>query len=401
MSGAPITEINRDTFWALMAGGKAVCGLDLDAETKWLKGQLQQMEPKEALRFHHITLRYLDLAYQYGLWSAASILTQGCGDDGFTDFCCWLIAQGKDVYLAALKDPDSLADAKPYGGCRFADLNYLGDIVYEEKTGRSAYSETIPDGLRTELDALKAEVKYGPTAGYPMELDELEKYLPRLFARYIDPALLSSQIAQGGPVWNPICSEVQEARKKFKPQKNDAQEHTLKLYTALQVDVTEDGQRPMELPDPDTLMNQEERERRTAYHDAILTAITAAPFRKDTTGKFRYDLRNLDAFQRLGENVTSMVHTVEDVGGKIFGVTTCRLKAPLNQAELSLVQGYCLFLYGENIFRRELSCPASGAYGELSVYIGDGENCTILTEKEMKKDLRHKPQHQKKGGDAR
>jgi len=174
------------------------------------------MEPGEALRFHHITHEYQNLAYKYGLWSAASILAQGCNDDGFTDFRCWLIAQGKDVYLAALKNPDSLADVTPYRGCCFEDLSYLGDIVYEEKTGRSAYDEAIPDSLQAELSALKAEVEYGPTVGYPMELYELEKYLPRLCAKYIDPIMLSAQIMQGGLAWSPICAEIQEARKKFK-----------------------------------------------------------------------------------------------------------------------------------------------------------------------------------------
>lgn len=178
-------------------------------------------------------------------------------------------------------------------------------------------------------------------------------------------------------------------------------EYTLKLYTPLQVDITEEGQRPIALPDPSTPVDQAERERFTAYHDAILSAITAAPFEEDTIDRFIYDLRNLDEFYGLADTVMSMVHTIEDVDGKIFGTTVCRLKTPLNKAELSLVKGYCLFLYGENIFRSKLSCPASDPHGKLSAFIWCGEDCTILTEKEMEKAPWRKPPQHKKGGDAR
>ncbi|EKC76209.1 hypothetical protein LEA_04821 [human gut metagenome] len=37
----------------------------------------------------------------------------GCSDDGFIDFRAWLIAQGKEVYMNALRDPDTLADIEP------------------------------------------------------------------------------------------------------------------------------------------------------------------------------------------------------------------------------------------------------------------------------------------------
>ena len=83
----PVTEINKDTFWELISQAKENCGQDQD------------------------------LAYQYGLWNAASIMCNGCSDDGFIDFRGWLIAQGRDIYFGALKDPDSLADVPAYGGC--------------------------------------------------------------------------------------------------------------------------------------------------------------------------------------------------------------------------------------------------------------------------------------------
>jgi hypothetical protein len=57
---------------------------------------------------HHLDC--LHRSYDARLWLAAVTLINGCGDDTFTDFRDWLIAQGKARFEAALKDPDSLAD---------------------------------------------------------------------------------------------------------------------------------------------------------------------------------------------------------------------------------------------------------------------------------------------------
>ena len=78
------------------------------------------MTPEDVLQFHNLVYSYRDAAYKYGLWTAAGILMEtGCSDDSFSDFRMWLIAQGKDVYLNALKDPDSLSGVTPYGYCSF------------------------------------------------------------------------------------------------------------------------------------------------------------------------------------------------------------------------------------------------------------------------------------------
>jgi len=214
------TEINKDTFWALMAEAKAVCGPDLYAEDDWLKEQLQAMWPGEALRFHHIAQRYLQLSNKYGLWSAARLMSDCCidTDSSFTNFQSWLIAQGKDIYLAALKDPDSLAVVEPYGGCSFDSLYFVGGYVYEGKTGCRPNEVVMPRGLQEELNALAADIVYAPNINYPLEWNELEAHLPRLCARYMP----SEQIRANAildPMWNPADPEIQFARKRYKPLK--------------------------------------------------------------------------------------------------------------------------------------------------------------------------------------
>ncbi len=220
MSDAPITEINKETFWALMAEGKAVCGPDLVSEDDWLRDRLQAMGPGEALRFHHIAQRYLQLSNKYGLWSAARLMSQCCidTDSSFTDFRGWLIAQGRETYLAALKDPDSLAKLEPYGDCAFDSLYCVGGYVYMGKTGCRPNEAVMPEGLQEELALLSADVVYAPNIDYPLEWNELEAYLPRLCARYTSPEQIRAS-AKLDPMWNPADPDIQLVRRKYKPLK--------------------------------------------------------------------------------------------------------------------------------------------------------------------------------------
>ena len=110
-----MTEINKDAFWTMIQEARAACGQDMDAKTEYLKDRLVSMGPEQAQNFHDIIHAYEDLADKFGLWDAAGIMKEyGCSDDGFIDFRAWLIAQGKEVYLVALADPDSLANVEPY-----------------------------------------------------------------------------------------------------------------------------------------------------------------------------------------------------------------------------------------------------------------------------------------------
>ena len=89
--------MSKDAFWALIQEAKTACGQDLNAMEDYLREQLVSMGPAAAKNFHDILQTYEDLADQYGLWDAVSVIKEyGCSDDGFIDFRAWLIAQGKE-----------------------------------------------------------------------------------------------------------------------------------------------------------------------------------------------------------------------------------------------------------------------------------------------------------------
>lgn len=207
-----ITEINKDTFWTLIAEAKARCGQDLNASAEWLEGQLVQMGPEQAQNFDDIMHGYSTLANKFGLWTAASVMLDGCSDDGFTDFCGWLIAQGKEVYLAALKDPDSLADVPLYGEGCFESLAYIGHRAYEKLTGKKAYDSFDRSAYEKRKQELAQDIEYGEGIDYPYKWSETAAYLPRLCAKYLTPERLAFLVQHHDDTWNLRSPEVRRAR---------------------------------------------------------------------------------------------------------------------------------------------------------------------------------------------
>ena len=107
----PISEINKESFWDLIHEAKNACGQDMDAMLAYLKDRLVSMGHAQAQNFHDIIHAYEDLADKFGLWDAAGIMKEyGCSDDGFIDFRAWLIAQGREVYFAALAGASSVSE---------------------------------------------------------------------------------------------------------------------------------------------------------------------------------------------------------------------------------------------------------------------------------------------------
>lgn len=206
------TKIDKDAFWDLIAQAKAQCGQDQDAFAKWLEGRLTEMGPEQALNFDAIIHGYRDLAYKYGLWSAASILCDGCSDDGFIDFRDWLIAQGREVYMAALKDPDSLTDVSVYGGCCFESLSCVGSYAYQKLTGRDSNENFDREDYQALVEELKKDIVYDDGIEYPYTWSETAAYLPRLCAKYITPEELARRIRQRDDTWNTTSPNIQQAR---------------------------------------------------------------------------------------------------------------------------------------------------------------------------------------------
>ena len=154
-----------------------------DTIDEWLEDQLLMLGPQQAQNFHDITCVYEHLANQYGLWDAANIINSFTrSDQGFHHFRAWLIAQGKDVYLDALWNPDSLAEVELYGDCSFEQLSYVGTNAFQRLTGQSAYTCANPAVYQKLNQELGAEITYRDDIWYPRPMRALPAAYPRLCA---------------------------------------------------------------------------------------------------------------------------------------------------------------------------------------------------------------------------
>jgi len=76
----------------------------------------------------------------------------GCSDDGFEYFRNWVISRGKEVYLKAKENPDSLISQKDNAEDDMFDFEsfwYVSLEAFEQKTGEELYDYIDYDNFLT------------------------------------------------------------------------------------------------------------------------------------------------------------------------------------------------------------------------------------------------------------
>ena len=130
----------------------------------------------------------------------------GCSDDGFSDFRMWLIAQGKEVYLNALKDPDSLSGVTPYGYCSFESLGYISSQVYSAMKGKNIYQDSTARMQMECYEQVIRDIVYHPMIEYPLELPEAMVVYPKLCERHLSEQVRNAP--QKVRTWNISRTDV-------------------------------------------------------------------------------------------------------------------------------------------------------------------------------------------------
>lgn len=165
--------------------------IDPDAHAERLIARLAKLSVAKIIAFNQRWNELHRAAYNWNLWGAAYLINGGCSDDGFDYFRDWLLLQGRAVYEAALKDPDSLADVVSADDVSAGEMSaYPGRDAWFHKTGterdedgyaewEAAYSAKHPDTPRL------------PRLGGRWDHDsdrQMKKRLPRLWALYNEDA---------------------------------------------------------------------------------------------------------------------------------------------------------------------------------------------------------------------
>ncbi|GAB1335245.1 DUF4240 domain-containing protein [Streptomyces sp. E-15] len=170
--------MDETEFWELIDATREAAGGDPEEQADALVDRLLRLDPDMVLDFaRHFEARY-NRAYRWDLWGAAWLLLDGCSDDAFDYFRCWLIGQGREVFEGALHEPDALAgllgefDEEIDGDGE--ELGYAADEAYEQLTGTVA-----PD---LGIAPAPAEPE-----GAPLDLEDdrvLASRYPRLWERF-------------------------------------------------------------------------------------------------------------------------------------------------------------------------------------------------------------------------
>lgn len=152
-------EMNEQTFWQLMDKTREKSGPDMEKRYKTLVDMLTDYEPIDILRFKNIADIYAGAAVEnMGMWATCKIMEGPACDDVYMNFCCWLVTEGKDTYLHAVKNPEALATKEilAYNEYSIELLSFAAFDAYQQKTGKSVneISKSMADILSIEYEQL-------------------------------------------------------------------------------------------------------------------------------------------------------------------------------------------------------------------------------------------------------
>ena len=127
--------MNRETFWQLIEDSRGASGGGCEDHAEALQALLAKLPSDEILAFDAEFDACLGESYRWDLWGVAYLINNGCSDDGFEYFRCWLIAQGREYFEGALRDAQRAADRAVRREAECESILYAALSAYEELTG--------------------------------------------------------------------------------------------------------------------------------------------------------------------------------------------------------------------------------------------------------------------------
>lgn len=181
-----------DEFWQLIEEKRIESNGDTKLQVELLVDALTAMPLETILDYYRLYQQLLKRADRGSLYDAAYVLQEGCGSDGFTDFRAWLIAQGKQIYENALKEPDTLADYVTLDD-RYETsaeaINYVASYAYHNQTDSKEY-EYLPPVKVDDAKFAKDDGYYGcmyvnkdNPSTEPLD-DCIKRRYPKLWAKF-------------------------------------------------------------------------------------------------------------------------------------------------------------------------------------------------------------------------
>jgi hypothetical protein len=98
-----------ELMWSIVERAMQASGGELAAACDAFRTELDRLDDDQLVRVEAAFCFAMRRAYDWNVWGAAYVILGGCSDDSFWDFRAGLISLGREVYEAALRDPESLA----------------------------------------------------------------------------------------------------------------------------------------------------------------------------------------------------------------------------------------------------------------------------------------------------
>lgn len=180
--------MNQHLFWELIEAARTRSDGDLEDFGPNLVEMLCQLPVEDLMTWKQIFWEYHNASYKNKLWAAAFVLNGGCSDDGFDYFRAWLIAQGREIFMAALANPEVFVYddvmALTEGGCEYEEMLSLAEKAFLAQVDHKAdyddfYAEVSKYPLsETMIKAIYTEIAYDPDIDQEWDEDDLEDIVP-------------------------------------------------------------------------------------------------------------------------------------------------------------------------------------------------------------------------------
>ncbi len=196
--------MNKEKFWSIIEEVKTDSNGNNRKLTGNFKKRLNCLSNEDLLHFQFIYEIYETAVISVPsnlIWTALFLMNGGVYSNTY-NFAGWLIIQGKDIYMNALLNADTLAEAyTPENTYQYNKLRFLAAELYKEKTKlkirafqKIEHEFWEKQEIKQEATEIKNEITYSTVKrDRNWKISDLEMILPNLYKKSIEKEIASNK----------------------------------------------------------------------------------------------------------------------------------------------------------------------------------------------------------------
>lgn len=182
--------MDKDKFWEIISEVRNTLKPGDDIIQAY-RTRLSKLSNEELSKWDNYLNLYMSLAETNNLAMAAFAINQYISDDTFIYFQAWLVSQGKEIYMNAQKDADSLADTGVESEtASFEHFWYVPTDVYYTRCEKKDIVREILTLQHLsplsdeEIDEVKREIEF--EENHVFNIGYIGTYFPKLVDKYME-----------------------------------------------------------------------------------------------------------------------------------------------------------------------------------------------------------------------